>query len=90
VSVLGIRHYQASGIRLAELTWNGDEYLRTFLPFDPRFDRFDLEDLRWYHENYRQNWGATSNTVIQRIHHAERRIGEALYEALFDGDALLL
>ena len=47
--VLGIRHYQASGGRLAELTWSGDEYLQILLPFAPKFDKFDLEDLHWYY-----------------------------------------
>ncbi len=82
--VLGIRHHEASGERLAELTWNGD--IRARVPFRPVFDRFDVEDLRWYYEDYRQNWGATSNAVIERIQRAERRIGEAIHEALFAGD----
>ena len=83
--VLGIRHYEASGERLAELTWDGAVCARA--PFHPVFDRFDVEDLRWYYEDYRQNWGATSNAVIERIQRAERRIGEAIHEALFADDA---
>jgi CHAT domain len=90
VSVLCIRHYEASGNRLADLTWTGDESLGVSLPFTPKFDRFDLEDVRWYHEMYRQNWRVSSNGVIQRIQRAERKIGEALHEALFHGDAFPL
>jgi hypothetical protein len=85
--VLSVRHHETGGERLAELTWTGDEQLRASLPFAPAFDRFDLEDVRWYHENYRQNWGVSSNSVVQRIQRAERNIGEALHAALFDGNA---
>jgi len=86
--VLGIRHRVISGERQAELTWNGDVCAR--VPFRPVFDRFDVEDLRWYYEDYRENWGATSNAVIERIQHAERKIGEATYEALFANGGLPL
>jgi hypothetical protein len=87
VPVFSIRHYETSGNRLAELTWNGDEYLQASQPFAPKFDKFDLEDVRWYHENYRRNWRVSSNSAIQRIQGAERNIGEALHAALFRGSA---
>jgi CHAT domain len=90
VPVLKIGHHEASGKRLAELTWTGDGYVQVAVPFTPEFDRFDLEDVRWYHENYRLNWRATSNAVIERIQRAERKIGEALHEALFQGQAFPL
>lgn len=88
--VLSIDHHEADGMRLAELTWTGNEYFRIALPFTPDFDMFDLEDVRWYHENYRENWRATSNAVIERIQRAERKIGDALYQALFQQDAFPL
>src|SRR3984885_9717788 len=87
MSVLSIRHYETAGDRLAELTWNGDEHLQASQPFAPQFDTFDLEDVRWYHENYRRNWRVSSNSTIQRIQRAERNIGEALHAALFRGSA---
>lgn len=88
--VLSIGHRVTDGDRVAELTWTGDGYLRIAVSFAPEFDRFDLEDVRWYHENYRLNWRATSNAVIERIQRAELKIGEALHEALFQGDAFPL
>src|SRR3984885_15003213 len=87
MSVLSIRHYETAGDRLAELTWNGDEHLQASQPFAPQFDTFDLEDVRWYHENYRRNWRVSSNSTIQRIQRAERNLGEALHAALFRGSA---
>jgi hypothetical protein len=87
VAVLSIHHHETGGKRLAELTWAGDEYLQVRVRFAPEFDMFDLEDIRWYHENYYQNWGATSNAVIERIQRAERKIGEAIHQALFQEDA---
>jgi hypothetical protein len=90
VPVLSIRHYETAGDRLAELTWNGDEPLQAAQPFTPRFDTFDLEDVRWYHENYRRNWRVSSNSAIQRIQRAERNLGEALHGALFRGRAASL
>jgi CHAT domain len=87
VPVLSIRHHDTSRNRLAELTWTGDERVRASVPFSPEFDRFDLEDVRWYHENYRQNWRVSSNSVVERIRRAERNIGETLHAALFDGGA---
>jgi cell wall assembly regulator SMI1 len=87
MSVLSIRHYETAGDRLAQLTWNGDEYLQASQPFAPHFDTFDLEDVRWYHENYRRNWRVSSNSAIQRIQRAERNLGEALHAALFRGSA---
>src|ERR1700735_5161443 len=88
--VLSIRHYETAGDRRAELTWHGDEYLQTSQPFTPQFDQFDLEDVRWYHENYRRNWRVSSNSAIQRIQRAERNLGEALHAALFRGSAAAL
>ena len=61
----------------------GDEYLQALLPFTSNFDRFDLEDVRWYYESYRQNWRVSSNSVIQRIQRAECNIGETLHATLF-------
>ena len=69
---------------MAELEWDCE---RVAVPFRPALDRFDLEDLRWYHENYRESWAATSQDGITRIRRAQRKIGEALYAALFAGDA---
>jgi hypothetical protein len=56
-------------------------------PSNPAFERFDLEELRWYHENYRESSGATSEDVIARIRRTQRTIGEVLHGALFAGDA---
>jgi len=72
---------------VAELDWDGD---RVTVPFRPALDRFDLEDLRWYHENYRESWAAASRDGVARIRRAQRKIGEALYAALFGGDAFAL
>ena len=90
VPVLSIRHYETNGNRLVGLTWNGDEYLQAAQPFAPEFNKFDLEDSRWYHENYRGNWRVSSNSAIQRIQRAERSIGEALHAVLFRGSAVPL
>ena len=85
--VLTIHHHEADGSRVVDLTW--DDRAIT-VPFRPELDRFDLEDLRWYHENYRANWAATSESAVARIRRVQRKIGEVLHTALFAGDALLL
>jgi CHAT domain len=82
--VLRIHHCESGGIRLAELEWDGE---LVALPFRPVLDRFDLEDLRWYQENYRESWAASSEDGVARIRRAQRKIGEALYAALFAEDA---
>ena len=87
--VLTIRHYESNGDRFADLAWSGAEGVQTTVRFAPRLDRFELEDIRWYHENYRQNWQVSSNSVVQRIRHAEHNIGKALHAALFHGEAFL-
>ncbi|MGW4912335.1 CHAT domain-containing protein [Streptomyces sp. NPDC004270] len=85
--LLTIRHYDASGTRMVDLAWSAGGFPRFSLPFDPQLSRFDLEDLRWYHENYRSNWAASSESAVQRIRGAERKIGEALHAAMFSGEA---
>lgn len=72
-----------------DVTWqfNG-EFLRISHAFAPRFDEFELEDIRWYHEDYREDWGATSDFVIERIQRAIRRVGESLHAAVFQGAAI--
>lgn len=85
--VLTIHHHEADGSRVVDLTW--DDRAIT-VPFRPELDRFDLEDLRWYHENYRANWAATSESAVARIRRVQRKIGEVLHTALFAGDALPL
>jgi hypothetical protein len=49
--------------------------------------RFDLEDLRWYYENYRRSWTVTSEPAVARIRRAQRKVGEAVHAALFTGAA---
>jgi hypothetical protein len=84
---LRIHHRDRDGVRVVELDWDGDHVT---VPFRPAVDRFLLEDLRWYHENYRESWAAASEDGVARIRRAQRAIGEALYKALFTGDAAAL
>jgi hypothetical protein len=84
MAVLRIHHHDAGPARVAEIEWNGD---RVTVPFRPALGRFDLEELRWYHENYRESWGAASPDQLTRIRGAQRKIGEVLWAALFAGDA---
>jgi hypothetical protein len=72
---------------VADLTWEHGAAVRVSVPFAPEFDRFDLEDIRWYHENYRENWGVSSESMAGRIQRGERNIGEVLHAALFHGPA---
>jgi hypothetical protein len=85
VPVLRIHHRVLRGTRVAELDWGGNSVM---VPFRPALDRFDLEDLRWYHENYRHSRAAASEIGAARIRRAQRKIGETLYTALFAGDAV--
>jgi hypothetical protein len=85
--VLGVCHRLDDGRRVADLTWHDGDTVQMSVPFAPEFDRFDLEDVRWYHENYRESWGVSSDSVIRRIQRAERNIGELLHAALFHGPA---
>lgn len=87
VPVLEVRHRLDDGQRVADLAWDDGDTVRTSVPFAPEFDRFDLEDVRWYHENYRESWGVSSNSMVRRIQRAERNIGELLHAALFHGPA---
>jgi CHAT domain len=87
VPVLRIHHCESGGVRVAELDWDGE---RVVVPFRPALGRFDLEDLRWYHENYRESWAAASEDGVNRIRRAQRKIGEALHAALFAGGAASL
>jgi hypothetical protein len=87
VPVLRIHHRESGDGRLAELDWAGAHVV---VPFLPTLDRFDLEDLRWYHENYRQSWAAASEDGVKRIRRVQRKIGEALHAALFAGEAATL
>lgn len=72
---------------MVDLDWDGN---RATAPFRHTVDRFLLEDLRWYQENYRESWGAASEDGVARIRRAQRGIGEGLYQALFTGDAAAL
>lgn len=83
--VLSIHHYERGGGRLADLTWKGAKDVT--VSFTPQFNRFDLEDLRWYHENYRENWLVSSNAMVQRIQYAELNIGKTIHSALFHDEA---
>ncbi|MEW1912331.1 CHAT domain-containing protein [Kitasatospora sp. NPDC085895] len=67
---------------MVELDWDGDSVT---VPFRPAVDRFLMEDLRWYHENYRESWASASNERVAQVRRAQRAIGEALYRALFTG-----
>lgn len=87
MAVLRIHHHDVDGAPVAGLEWQGD---RVTVPFRPALDRIDLEELRWYHENYRERWDAASPDQITRIRDAQRKIGEALHAALFAGDAAAL
>lgn len=85
--VLTIRLHEIGGSQLVELTLGSD---RATLPFNPELDPFDMEDVRWYQENYRQSWAAASESAVDRIRRAQRKVGEALHAALFAGDAVPL
>ncbi|MFJ9777177.1 CHAT domain-containing protein [Kitasatospora sp. NPDC101157] len=87
MQTLRIHHRDRDGARVVELGWDGD---RVTVPFRPAVDRFLLEDLRWYHENYLENWAAASKGGVARVRRDQRAIGEALYQALFTGDAAAL
>jgi hypothetical protein len=87
MAVLRIHHHEAGSAPVADVEWDGE---RVTVPFRPTLDRFDLEELRWYHENYRESWGAASPDQLTRIRDAQRKIGEVLYAALFAGDAAAL
>jgi hypothetical protein len=84
VPTLHIRHYERSGSGFVDLSFNGSVLLDATHPFSLEPDPFDLEDLRWYHENYFHNWYVSSNAAVERIRRAELKIGKALHSALFD------
>ncbi|MFV2103155.1 CHAT domain-containing protein [Micromonospora sp. LOL_024] len=81
MSVLRIHHRDAEGAGTIEVIKDGQHHGTR--PFAPVFDRFDIEDTRWYHEDYRNKWEVASDAMVRRIQRASRRIGEILYSAIF-------
>ncbi|HEX8157245.1 MAG TPA: hypothetical protein VF526_07645, partial [Solirubrobacteraceae bacterium] len=63
MAVLRIHHHEAGCAPVTDIEWDGE---RVTVPFRPALDRFDLEELRWYHENYRESWGAASPDQLKR------------------------
>lgn len=70
--VLGIHHCESSEGRFVELSWSDSPGVRATVKFAPVLGRFDLEDVRWYHEDYCKAWRVSSNPVVNRIQRAER------------------
>jgi hypothetical protein len=84
VQTVKIRQYEpANGIRHVELRMDGDALLRCNFAFQPAISAFDIEDIRWYHEDYKLRWAVSSNAVINRIKRAVKRIGNELFNSLF-------
>src|SRR5262249_23348865 len=83
VPTLHVRHYECSDGRFVDLNFDGSALFKTSHSFSPALDRFDMEDIRWYQENYFNSWYVSSNAVVERIRRAELNIGKALHRALF-------
>jgi hypothetical protein len=84
VSILRVHRYKSASDSFVDLSFTGSVSLNTTHPFTPQLDRFDLEDLRWYHENYFSSWYVSSNATVERIKRAELKIGKEIHRALFD------
>lgn len=86
---LRIRHYKVDISRLIDLEWSdANTLVRTSHGFDMEFNPFDLEDVRWYHEDYRDKWAVASNPAVERIRRAAERVGQTLHDAIFGDDPL--